>query len=75
MARDRSTIWETVAILFAIVAMWPLVLRREGPVFQVLLYLALLVMIVVFVRRWKKFHRLLEKKREEEAKKAPGGKK
>ena len=74
MARDRSAIWETVAIFFAIVAMWPLVLRWEGPIFQVLLYLALLVMIVVFVRRWKKFHRLFERKRDEE-KEAPGGKK
>lgn len=56
----RSFAWETVAIFFAILAMWPMILRWEGLIFKIILYFALLLMVLVLVRRWKRFSRLGE---------------
>lgn len=43
--------WEWLAIFFAIAALWPVILRWDGIVWDLALFAALVLMVVVFVRR------------------------
>jgi len=49
--------WEWLAIFFAIAALWPKILRWQGVTWDLVLWAALILMIVVFVRRTRRMRR------------------
>ena len=57
----KTPAWEPVAILLAIVALWPKIFMPRWVGSDVLMYAALVAMIVVFVRKVQRF-RKVEKK-------------
>ena len=72
MKKRAQPVWETVAILLAIVAIWPALLKWKVPEFALpewlawaLLAGALGVMVAVFVRRVRRLHRLVDGKPDE----------
>ena len=50
--------WESVAILLAIAALWPKIFAPQSLVSDLLLYAALVLMIVVLVRKLLRFQKL-----------------
>lgn len=76
MSKRAQPAWETAAILLAIVAIWPALLKWQMPDFFVpkwlawgLLLAALAVMVGVFVRRVRRLRRLVDGEPDE----PPGG--
>jgi len=55
-------ILETVAIFLAIFSLWPPVLHWQHFGWKVFMYLMLAVMVLVFVRRWRRYRRLVDDK-------------
>lgn len=49
--------WEWIAIFFAILALWPKILRWHGFVWDIVLWAMLALMVVVFVRRTRRMRR------------------
>lgn len=68
--RRSAPLWETVSIFAAIVSLWPAyiwpALRRKPaePVWLIVCYAMLAVMLFVFVRRMVVFHRLVREQQE-----------
>ena len=55
MEKERRIIWlENALIIMAIVALWPAILRWHDRVTRPLLYLALVAMVVIARRRWRR---------------------
>ena len=55
MEKERRVIWlENVLIIMAIAALWPAILHWPDRVTRPLLYLALVVMVVIARRRWRR---------------------
>ena len=51
--------WERPAILFALATLWPgLILRWEGLLWKILMFVALALMIVIFVIRVRRIRRI-----------------
>ena len=48
---------EDLFILVSILSLWPVILGWRGPLYQVLLYLALAGLVVVLVRRVRRLQR------------------
>ena len=68
-------VWETIAIFVAIASLWPAyILGWAEPVWQWLSYLALGVMLCVFVRRTMAFRRLAREAQQERERAAKEGK-
>ena len=67
MTRDRfNFIWETAAIFFAIFAIWPWRLGWEPKaLWYSVLAAALLLMVLVAVRRIRRMHRLRDEQSEQ----------
>jgi cobalamin synthase len=49
--------WEWIAILFSIVALWPKILMWQGIAWDLVLLGALVLMVIVFVRRARRTKR------------------
>ena len=55
MEKERRVIWlENVLIIMAIAALWPAILHWPDRVTRPLLYLALVAMVVITRRRWRR---------------------
>jgi hypothetical protein len=61
MEKERKVIWlENALIILAIAALWPAVLHWPDRITRPLLYLALVVMVVIARRRWRRLTTLRE---------------
>ena len=49
--------WEWLAIFFSIAALWPVILRWDGIIWDLALFGALVLMIMVFLRRARRMKR------------------
>jgi len=58
----KGEAWEWVAIFVALFALWPWILGFRHPVWQVALYLALVLMFIVAVRKIRRFKGLIRRK-------------
>lgn len=67
MTRQQfNFIWETAAIFFAIFALWPWRLKWEPrALWSSVLVAALLLMVLVAVRRIRRMHRVRDERREQ----------
>ncbi|MFH1902985.1 MAG: hypothetical protein ABIK20_02870 [Candidatus Omnitrophota bacterium] len=55
MEKERKAIWlENALIVMAIAALWPAILHWPDRVTRPLLYLALVAMVVIAWRRWRR---------------------
>ena len=70
MEKERRVIWlENALIIMAIAALWPAILHWPDRVTKPLLYLALVAMVVVARRRWRRLMDLkITGRNQEEAK-------
>lgn len=57
--------WEDILIILSILTLWPTVLRRENVLTRSILILALLILAWIFLRRLRRFTKLLEGKQGE----------
>ena len=51
----RARVLEDIFILLAILTLWPVILRWHHPAFQYIMYVALVGLAVIFLRRVKRF--------------------
>ncbi len=61
----RREILESLIIFLAILSLWPVVLRWEGPIWKLLMYIFLFLLLVIFVSRINRFRKLLIQRRDE----------
>ena len=61
-SKIKSEVWEWVAIFVALFALWPWILGFRHPIWQVALYMALVLMFIVALRKIKRFKGLIKKK-------------
>ena len=55
MEKERRVIWlENALIIMAIAALWPAILHWPDRITRPLLYLALVAMVVIARRRWRR---------------------
>ena len=55
MEKERRVIWlENALIIMAIAALWPAILHWPDRITKPLLYLALVAMVVIARRRWRR---------------------
>ena len=55
MEKERRVVWlENALIVVAIAALWPAILHWPERITRPLLYLALVVMVVIARRRWRR---------------------
>lgn len=56
----KKRIWwlEEILILLCIFTLWPTILGWRHPFYEYLLYVALTTLIVIFLRRLKRFHQV-----------------
>ena len=50
-------LFEDIFIILCIVCLWPVILGWTHPLYQALLYIALAGLIIIFVRRVRRFRR------------------
>ena len=55
-----SPMWESIVIVLSVVALWPKVIAPRWAGSDVLMYAALAVMVVVLVRKARRFHKALQ---------------
>lgn len=53
----RGEWWEWIAIFFAIFALWPKILRWDGIVWDIALWSAVILMVIVFLRRSRRLRK------------------
>ena len=54
-ASDKTSRWiEDIFILLCIASLWPAILGWQEPIYQFLLYIALVGLVVIFLRRQKR---------------------
>lgn len=53
----RARMLEDIFILFCVLALWPVILGLQHVLYEVLLYAALVGLVLVFVRRARRFSR------------------
>lgn len=51
----KGEVWEWVAIFAALLALWPWILGFKHPVWKLVLYLALALMLIVAIRKIRRF--------------------
>ena len=56
---------ETLIIFLAIISLWPVILRWEGLIWKLLMYIFLFLLVVIFVARVNRFRKLLIHRRDE----------
>lgn len=56
-ARKKVRLYEDLFILLCILALWPVILGWDEPVYEFALYVALAGLLVIFFRRVKRFRR------------------
>ena len=61
-SKIKGEVWEWVAIFAALSALWPWILGFRHPVWQFGLYLGLALMLIVAVRRIRRFKDLIRRK-------------
>ena len=55
MEKERRVVWlENALIIMALAALWPAILHWPDRVTRPLLYLALVAMVVIALRRWRR---------------------
>jgi len=55
--QKRVRLAEDIFILVCILSLWPVVLGLKGPVYQAILYIALVSLIALFIRRLRRLTR------------------
>lgn len=61
----KTPAWEVAAVLVAVVALWPMIYARHEPYARVLMYAAGALMLVVFVRKIRRFRALWKQGKKE----------
>jgi len=56
--------WEDVAVILAIVCIWPVVLKWPNPCWRYFMYVMAVLMVVVFFRRKRRLQELARPQRE-----------
>lgn len=54
---NRGRRLEDIFVLLSVITLWPVVMGWNHPVYQATLYLALIGLLIVLVRRVKRFNR------------------
>ncbi len=61
----KTPVWETVVIILSILALWPKVYAPHLLISDVLMALALLAMVIVFVRKIGRFRKIGDRREKE----------
>ena len=64
--QKKSKLIEDLFILLCIISLWPVVLGWTEAVYQYLLYIALAGLVLIFVRRIRRFHEARDAMRDSE---------
>jgi len=54
-SEKRAKLFEDIFIILCILSLWPAILSWRHPFFEYLLYVALIGLVVIFLRRLKRF--------------------